>query len=74
MKFFFFFLFLFSDYFCSVCPHVVGIVLVGVIILSLHFSILSLCCCIDTPTLSSMLASPLPPSFLDTYCQVTFYL
>ena len=41
--------------------------LVAVISLSPRFCILSSSRCIDESTLSSMLVSPLPPSFLDTY-------
>ena len=39
-----------------------------VIHLSLFFLMLSLSPCIDASMLSSMLASPLSPSFLDIYC------
>ena len=41
--------------------------LVTVISLPLHFCMQSLSDCIDVSTLSSMLASPLSPSLLDTY-------
>ena len=39
------------------------------VVISLHsyFSMLSSSRCMDASTVSSMLASPLPPSFLDTY-------
>ena len=35
------------------------------------FGILSLSCCVDESTLSSMLSSHLPPSFLETYSLLT---
>ena len=48
--------------------------LVAIISLSSHFCMKSSSCCIDMSSLSSMLACPLPPSFLNTYCLSTSYL
>ena len=65
----FFFQFLFSAYFCSIGPRI-GRVLFQVVCnqsLPLHFYIQSLNGCINSSTLSSILVSLLPPSFLDTY-------
>ena len=52
---------------CSVCWSSYRQFLVAVISLPLHFSMLSSSRCNNASTLSSMLASPLPLSFLDTY-------
>ena len=62
----------FSSYFCFLVISLLfvlwslGLLLVAVISLLPRFSIESSSRCIDTSTLSSMLSSPLPPSFLDT--------
>ena len=48
--------------------------LVTVIFHSLFFLVYSSIRRIDASTLSSMLASSFPPSFLDTYCQSTSFL
>ena len=63
----FFFPLLFSDYFCSIDPRVVYIVSGGCNqFSSTHFMKYS-SRCIDASTLSLMLVSPLPSSFLDAY-------
>ena len=63
----FFFQFLFSGYCCSAGSRVVSIFLLAVISFSTHFSLLLSSHCIDASTMSSLLVSPLPPSFHDTY-------
>ena len=60
-----FFLFLFSSYCHSVGHHVFS--LFSVLFLMTIFRVFLWSRCIDAPTLSSVLASPLPPSFLDTH-------
>ena len=52
---------------CFDCLILSALLLVVVIIFSLLFLIYSSCPRIDSSTQSSMQASPLPPSFLDTY-------
>ena len=61
---------------CFLCSLLVVVLLsvlflVAVISLPPGYSIYSSSFCIDASTLSSMMARPLPPSFIDTYCLST---
>ena len=66
-----FFLFLFPSCCHSIVYRVVCIVSDGCNQSSFVFLMYSSSRCIDASTVSSMLASPLPPSFLDTYSLLT---
>ena len=63
----FFFPSLFPSYYHSLVHRVISIVFMAVINPLSCFSMQSSSRCIDASKLSSMLASSIPPSFLDTY-------